>query len=131
MKFDIVVHGPRFCPTMLVQLIPPLKVLNSTMEQLYLSRPSPETMNAVFQLCRIDDWGSVLTYLESNPTIGITPMVMDNHITTTVLHQAITSKGDTELRAQLIRKILKKTPEAAKIKNGYGSLPLHVISQVS
>ena len=44
-------------------------------------------------------------------------------------HQAITSKGDVNQRANVILQILAETPEAAKIKNGYGSLPLHVISQ--
>jgi len=92
----------------------------------FLSR---EDMDAVFQLCRQDEWDRVLLWLKRNPEVGITPMIMDNHITTTVLHQAITSKGATLQRAQVIRWILRKTPEAAAMKNGYGSLPLHVISQ--
>jgi hypothetical protein len=45
------------------------------------------------------------------------------------MHQAITSKGDTKARARVIHEILATAPEAAAIKNGYGSLPLHVISQ--
>jgi len=53
----------------------------------------------------------------------------DNHITTTVCHQAITSKGDVQQRAACILQILSTTPEAAKIRNGYGSTCLHVISQ--
>lgn len=56
-------------------------------------------------------------------------MIMDNHISTTILHQAITAKGDTKARARVIREILEMAPEAAAIKNGYGSLPLHVIAQ--
>jgi hypothetical protein len=56
-------------------------------------------------------------------------MIMDNHISTTILHQAITSKGDTKARARVIREILEIAPKAATIKNGYGSLPLHVIAQ--
>lgn len=56
-------------------------------------------------------------------------MIMDNKISTTILHQAITSKGDTEARSRVIRTILEIAPQAAKIKNGYGSLPLHVIAQ--
>ena len=54
---------------------------------------------------------------------------MDNHIATTILHQAITSKGNTDERAAVISTILRNTPKAAQIKNGYGSLPLHVIAQ--
>jgi hypothetical protein len=85
--------------------------------------------------------------------IPITSMVMDNHstllcskilphvqkfifthtiiaaVSTTIIHQAITSKGDTKARARVIREILAIAPQAAAIKNGYGSLPLHVISQ--
>eukprot|EP00535_Pseudo-nitzschia_heimii_P002255 CAMPEP_0197185068 /NCGR_PEP_ID=MMETSP1423-20130617/11121_1 /TAXON_ID=476441 /ORGANISM="Pseudo-nitzschia heimii, Strain UNC1101" /LENGTH=301 /DNA_ID=CAMNT_0042636031 /DNA_START=598 /DNA_END=1503 /DNA_ORIENTATION=- len=56
-------------------------------------------------------------------------MTMDNNISTTVLHQAITSKGDIKKRARVIQEILRITPHASSIKNGYGSLPLHVISQ--
>ena len=56
-------------------------------------------------------------------------MIMDNHISTTILHQAITSKGDIKARTRVIREILDIAPKAATIKNGYGSLPLHVISQ--
>jgi hypothetical protein len=56
-------------------------------------------------------------------------MIMDNHISTTVLHQAITSKAKIDGRASVIQTILDLEPEAATIKNGYGSLPLHVISQ--
>lgn len=54
---------------------------------------------------------------------------MDNHISTTILHQAITSKGDTKIRNRVIEEILDIAPKAATIKNGYGSLPLHVIAQ--
>ena len=56
-------------------------------------------------------------------------MIMDNHIATTILHQAITSKGDTAARTRVIREILNIAPNAAGIRNGYGSLPLHVIAQ--
>ena len=56
-------------------------------------------------------------------------MIMDNHITTTILHQAITSKGDTKARARVILEILNTSPSAAGIKNGYGSLALHVLCQ--
>ena len=90
---------------------------------------SRSEMDEIFQLCRNDDWNRVLHRVKTKPWIAITPMIMDNHIATTVMHQAITSKGSTKLRAQLIRQILTTTPQAAAIKNGYGSLPLHVIAQ--
>ena len=85
--------------------------------------------DAVFQLCRTDQWSKICALQERKPWIALTPMTMDNHITTTILHQAITSKGETPLRARCIVGILEKTPQAAAIKNGYGSLPLHVIAQ--
>lgn len=56
-------------------------------------------------------------------------MTMDNRISTTIIHQAVTSKGHTPTRAKVIRTILQSTPMAASIRNGYGSLPLHVITQ--
>lgn len=45
------------------------------------------------------------------------------------MHQAITTRGDTAIRAKVITQILAATPQAAAIKNGFGSLPLHVIAQ--
>ena len=86
-------------------------------------------MVAIFAMCRKDEWGRLWTEVKTNPCVATTAMVMDNHISTTILHQAITSKADTADRAKVIQTILELAPEAAKIKNGYGSLPLHVISQ--
>lgn len=86
-------------------------------------------MHAVFTMCRQNRWCSVLNCIRSNHLIPVTSMIMDNHISTTILHQAITSKGDTKARTRVIREILDIAPKAAAIKNGYGSLPLHVISQ--
>ena len=91
--------------------------------------PSAEEMHAVFTMCRQNRWNSVLNCIRSNHLIPVTSMIMDNHISTTILHQAITSKGDTKARTRVIREILDIAPKAAAIKNGYGSLPLHVISQ--
>lgn len=91
--------------------------------------PSEAEMNAVFTMCRQNRWNSVLNCIRSNHLIPVTSMIMDNHISTTILHQAITSKGDTKARTRVIREILDIAPKAAAIKNGYGSLPLHVISQ--
>jgi len=91
--------------------------------------PSQEEMRAVFLMCRGNQWDSVFNSIRSNRLIATTNMTMDNNISTTVLHQAITSKGDIKKRARVIQEILSVTPQAATIKNGYGSLPLHVISQ--
>jgi hypothetical protein len=92
-------------------------------------QPTGIDMELVFQLCRQDDWLQILRLLKKKPNIATTSMIMDNHISTTVLHQAITSKGNTQQRADVVHQILKVTPQAAAIKNGYGSLPLHVIAQ--
>eukprot|EP00934_Nitzschia_sp_Nitz4_P007906 Nitzschia sp. Nitz4//scaffold109_size72162//23076//24206//NITZ4_005843-RA/size72162-processed-gene-0.29-mRNA-1//-1//CDS//3329532754//7896//frame0 len=91
--------------------------------------PSRSDMNTVFGMCRQNRWNSVLYCIRSNPMISVTSMTMDNHISTTILHQAITSKGDIKARARVVQEILKTSPQAACIKNGYGSLPLHVIAQ--
>jgi hypothetical protein len=98
-------------------------------EDTLLQVPGREEMRAIFAMCRKNQWNSVLRCVQNNPMIPITIMIMDNHISTTILHQAITSKGNTVLRSRVIRKILDLAPQAATIKNGYGSLPLHVISQ--
>ena len=97
----------------------------------YINRrvPGREEMHAIFRMCRKNQWNSVLSCIQDNAMIPLTSIIMDNHISTTILHQAITSKGDTEARARVIRAILEIAPGAAKIKNGYGSLPLHVIAQ--
>lgn len=94
-----------------------------------LTKPTVEDMKAVFALCRDNHWDDIHRRLEVNPWIALTPMVMVNHISSTVLHQAITSRGNVERRAEVIRLILTMTPQAASIRNGYGSLPLHVIAQ--
>jgi hypothetical protein len=91
--------------------------------------PPRAEMNAVFQLCKKNMWTSVLNCVRNNPRIATTSMTMQNNIATTIIHQAITSKGDTAPRAKVVEEILNVTPEAAAIRNGYGSLPLHVIAQ--
>jgi hypothetical protein len=94
-----------------------------------ITQPSKEEIKRLFQRCRDDDWHSVLQTVQANPYIALEPMTMDNHISTTIIHQAITSKDDTTIRAKVISTILSATPEAASMKNGYGSMPLHVIAQ--
>jgi hypothetical protein len=88
-----------------------------------------DEMDLIFHQCRKDQWKSVLDAVKKKPHVGLGQMVMDNHISTTIMHQAITSKGDLDLRAKVILKILEVTPAAAHMRNGYGSLPLHVIAQ--
>ena len=88
-----------------------------------------DELEDLFQLCRANDWAKVITLQQQKPWLALTPLVMANNITTTLLHQAIISKGDTSLRARLIQGILKRTPQAARLKNGNGSLPLHAIAQ--
>ena len=83
----------------------------------------------VSQLCRDSDWEAVLDRVIRHPEVATAKLMMDNHIATTLLHKAITSKGNTILRANVISTVLRQTPHAARLTNGYGSLPLHVISQ--
>lgn len=90
---------------------------------------SREELDHLFQQCRSNDWHGVLQQVRENPRIAATTMAMENHITTTIIHQAIASKGPTAMRAQVISTILYQTPQAASVKNGYGSLPLHMIAQ--
>lgn len=115
----------------------PFESLQPEPSQLHHQAPPPppqrdmsrEEMDEIFHLCRKDEWHGVLERIRQNPPMALTPMIMDNHIATTVVHQAITSKGETVVRAEVISTILRHTPEAATIKNGYGSLPIHVIAQ--
>jgi hypothetical protein len=120
-------------PLLLLLLLPFLSLLQMLNEYGEQPRdfphPTQEQMDTVFALCRRDNWAAVLQRVHENPWIAMTPMTMDNHIATTILHQAITSKGNEAVRAEVILQILDRTPMAASIKNGYGSLPLHVISQ--
>ena len=90
---------------------------------------NPEEMTRIFNNCRTNNWDDVLAAVIAKPSLAMTPIIMDNHISTTILHQAITSKGNTTVRANVIRQILTTTPMAASLRNGYGSLPLHVITQ--
>lgn len=88
-----------------------------------------DDMDLIFGMCRRDQWDEIYQTVHHHPNICTTPMIMDNHISTTILHQAITSKGDVHARANVIQAVLMFRPEAASMKNGYGSLPLHVIAQ--
>jgi hypothetical protein len=91
--------------------------------------PSHPSTEELLRLCRENQWNKVLENVKQHPRIGNHSMTMSNHVKTTIIHQAITSEGDTAVRAKVISTILQNTPEAAQIKNGRGSLPLHAIAQ--
>ena len=100
------------------------------MSKMQVSRhPDRKEMWEVFALCQNDDWGSLLERVKKNPLVGTATMTMANNIQTTVCHKALTSKAGIKLRAEVILHVLKHTPQAAKIPNGYGSLCLHVACQ--
>mmetsp|Transcript_13925 Transcript_13925/g.29319 ORF Transcript_13925/g.29319 Transcript_13925/m.29319 type:complete len:663 (-) Transcript_13925:431-2419(-) len=108
----------------------PCQVINDKRwEEMYLITPTREEMTAVFLMCRGNQWNSVLNSIRSNRLIQTTNITTDNNFPTTVIHQAIRSKGDINKRAIVIKEILQVTPHAAYMKNGLGSLPLHVICQ--
>lgn len=94
-----------------------------------VNAPSSWDKRNVFKLCRNNQWNQVHQCVLQDPTIATTPLIMDNNISTTILHQAISSKSDTQARAAVVMAILESTPNAASIRNGYGSLPIHVICQ--
>lgn len=87
------------------------------------------SLSGVIALCRENQWEKVLACIKEQPDLGSKIVAMENYITTTIIHKAITSKGDAIGRAEVISTILRQTPAAARLKNGYGSLPLHVIAQ--
>lgn len=86
-------------------------------------------MYEIFRLCRANKWLDILKCVTERPEISLFPIIMGNNLVTTIIHQAITSRGNIEHRTKVILTILHATPQAATIKNGYGSLPLHVIGQ--
>jgi hypothetical protein len=86
-------------------------------------------LHEIFRLGRSNNWIEVLRRVRDCPELALTPIIMGNNLATTIIHQAITSKGNIEHRTNLILTILQSTPQAAAMKNGYGSLPLHVIGQ--
>ena len=91
-------------------------------------RPSSDE-NGVLDMCRKNQWIAVLDCVRRNPSLACAVLQLDNHVSTTILHQAITSKGNCSERKRVIRQILSAVPQAASIKNSFGSLPLHAISQ--
>jgi hypothetical protein len=96
----------------------------------------------VYQMCRKNQWISVLDSIKNNPLLPSIKMKMKNNILTTILHQAITSQGDIKDRTKVIEEVLSSSSchnnnnnnnnnNAAQMRNGNGSLPLHCIAQRS
>ncbi|GAX26233.1 hypothetical protein FisN_16Lh062 [Fistulifera solaris] len=88
-----------------------------------------DSATALLLKCRDNDWDEVLRILQERPSLALVSIAMENSVKTTALHQTIVSKGDVEKRTTVITTILQQTPAAARLRNGYGSLPLHVIAQ--
>lgn len=98
---------------------------NINLEAMIMESQMQEILNG----CRGDDWSLVLRMVQDDPTLATKIMKMDNRISTTILHQAISSKGDVRARTEVIQAVLKTSPEVAMVSSGYGSLPLHAICQ--
>ena len=94
-----------------------------------LRPPSRNEMKEVLTLCKKNEWATVLQLVKKNVLIGTATVPMSNHMLTTVCHQALTSNSDIQPRTEVILQILQQTPEAAAIKNGYGTLCLHAVCQ--
>lgn len=106
-----------------------IDIMLNPQQQLAAGGAGDQQMNAIFQMCKNNQWDNVLNSLKSNPDYITRSMSMTNNIETSVLHQAITSKGSLPARVKVIDYILDVAPTAAQKKNGYQSLPLHVICQ--
>ena len=91
--------------------------------------PSREEIKAVYNMCRQNKWELVLESIRSNPLISTTILIAKNNLSTSILHQAISSKGDTKERVRVIQEVLRVSTLAAFMKNNCGSLPIHCISQ--
>jgi hypothetical protein len=91
--------------------------------------PTEREIAAILADCRDNKWESVMARVQANPCLATAKLPMENHIVTTIIHQAITAKGNTYHRANLILHILHTNPRAAGIPNGYSSYPLHSIAQ--
>jgi hypothetical protein len=75
-------------------------------------------------------WEELEFFLKEHPYQALKTITMENNNSTTLLHQVITSKSSNmRARWNIINLILTTVPNAASIPNGYGSLPLHVVSQ--
>lgn len=90
---------------------------------------SSEEQN-LLMLCKYHMWAEVKKILVKNPLRALETITMENNNSTSLLHQVITSKSSNmDARWKIIKMILTSVPNAASIPNGYGSLPLHVVSQ--
>lgn len=95
---------------------------------------TPEEMDAIFMLCLGDNWAEVLQRVTEKPYLAVHTHQQEGSgkVPTTIIHLAISGnirESIVGLRAEVIRTILKQTPEAARMKNDNDYLPLHVICQ--
>lgn len=81
---------------------------------------TPNVLNTanVIELIRANKWDQVNSCVREDSRILMMPLLMDNSIQTTILHEAIASKGNTQARATVILTILEMAPIAASIQNG-------------
>lgn len=81
-------------------------------------------------LCKSHKWSEVSQCVSESPSRALETIIMENNNSTSLLHQVITSKSnDMTGREKLIMQILNAAPSSSCIPNGYGSLPLHVVTQ--
>jgi hypothetical protein len=90
---------------------------------------SQTDVHRIYTAAKINDWTTVSHMLTANPSLALSSIPMNNKLKTTLLHQAIASKHNVTLRTAVMKQILEQTPRAARMVNGYGSLPLHMIAQ--
>jgi hypothetical protein len=88
---------------------------------------------SISKLCRENRWRSLRDMLKRKPQLSLVSFVTDKRTRSTILHEAIISEDITDIgdRSDCIQDILSRCPEAAKIKHGRGSLPLHSIARRS
>jgi hypothetical protein len=88
---------------------------------------------SISKLCRENRWRSLRDMLKRKPQLSLVSFVTDKRTRSTILHEAIISEDTSDIgdRSDCIQDILSRCPEAAKIKHGRGSLPLHSIARRS
>lgn len=90
----------------------------------------PSEEQDLLVLCKSQLWEVIENILKEHPHWALKTITMENNNSTTLLHQVITSKSSNmRARWKIINFILTSVPNAASMPNGYGSLPLHVVSQ--
>jgi len=87
---------------------------------------------ALLALCKADNWSAVEQHIRRHPQ-SATSMLRDrNSNGTTVLHKVFASAStDFAARIGVIETVLQICPKLASVKNGCGSLPLHLAARNS